>query len=324
MRCKLTLVLAALVHLSALWCAADASEIRNAVEKHEKDVERIKAELEILDTRLQLVEARLNSRCVGDTPQTAVLSCEDIKLRRVCSDQSGYYWITDGDGRPVQVYCEMAGENCCNSNGVFMLITNVDLTRPDHECPVDWEEIDSPKRVCGRTEGTKGCSLWTFTTHGVPYSKVCGRVVGYQYGSVRGFAGSIDKSIEEAYLHGISITYGRDPRNHIWSFAATSNFDDGSCPCGGESADIPSFVGSDYFCDSASHPNEPAETLYSEHRLWSGRCKEDAHACCSYNSPPIFCKELPVVTTEDIEVRLCGDDDHKGDSPIELLQIYIQ
>ena len=49
--------------------------------------------------------------------------------------------------------------------------------------------------------------------------------------------------------------------------------------------------------------------------------------CCSFNSPPWFTVQLPSSTTEDIEVRICGNDGggtaHE-DTPIRVMELYIK
>ncbi|MCG8623891.1 MAG: hypothetical protein MJE68_18100 [Proteobacteria bacterium] len=54
------------------------------------------------------------------------------------------------------------------------------------------------------------------------YSKICGRVIGYQFGSPSAFEQVFikDRTIDEAYVEGVSITHGCNPRKHIWSYAA--------------------------------------------------------------------------------------------------------
>ncbi len=90
-------------------------------------------------------------------------------------------------------------------------------------------------------------------------SRVCGRVIGYQFGLVKGFG---SETIDEDYIDGVSLTHG-PPRQHIWTFAAaqqkivtnTDPVTSSSCPCINPSVpfpfELPSFVGNDYFCDSA-------------------------------------------------------------------------
>ncbi len=82
------------------------------------------------------------------------------------------------------------------------------------------------------------------------YDNVCGKVIGYQYGSTDSFGGGHD-SIDEIYLDGISLTHGSNPHKYIWSFAAA--FDErgttprSNCPCisGTSATPPPIFVGSD-------------------------------------------------------------------------------
>ena len=305
----------------------DGSDLTSKIEYIEKEIERVRGSIEVLHGRVHLVEARLNGRCLGDTQQTAVYSCEDILHRRVCSDQSGYYWLVGGSGYPVKVYCEMNGEECCRREGVFMRVAHLDMTKPDHQCPVDWEEITVPRRACKRPDYSKGCSIMVFDTYNIPYRRVCGRVLGYQYGAVDGFARGEKEGlgIDEAYLDGVSITYGKQAK-HIWSFVGASHFNTSSCQCKEESTNTPSFVGDDYFCDGSTHldSGDPKPELYVANRLWQGKCKESDHECCSFNSPPIFCKELPEPTAENIELRLCGGDQTLGDTPLELIELYVQ
>ena len=72
-------------------------------------------------------------------------------------------------------------------------------------------------RACGRWTFS-GCDSVTFSTNGVNYSQVCGRVIGYQCGHTDAIhsSGSIDSYY---YVEGISITHG-SPRQHIWILAA--------------------------------------------------------------------------------------------------------
>ena len=58
------------------------------------------------------------------------------------------------------------------------------------------------------------CVMAPFTPQagGYTYTKVCGRVIGYQVGHPDAFHSS--KSIDKAYVEGVSITHG-SPRSHI-------------------------------------------------------------------------------------------------------------
>ena len=49
------------------------------------------------------------------------------------------------------------------------------------------------------------------------------------------------------------------------------------------------------------------------------------NACCSFNNPPWFYKELPQSTTDDIEMRVCKDQDAINEEiAVELTSIYVQ
>ena len=74
-----------------------------------------------------------------------------------------------------------------------------------------------------------------YTTYGIQYQQVCGRVRGYQYRSPDAFSVSCPHpcTIDNVYVDGISITHG-SPREHIWTYAAgiTETYA-GVCPCTG-------------------------------------------------------------------------------------------
>ena len=59
--------------------------------------------------------------------------------------------------------------------------------------------------------------------------------------------------------------------------------------------------------------------------LWDGQECWGTSTCCGFNNPPWFCKQLPQPTTDDIELRICGDDDISNkDTPIEIVEMYIR
>ena len=63
-------------------------------------------------------------------------------------------------------------------------MAELDMTNSSHQCPSGlMERTDSGKRTCVRSESSGGCSSINFITPGVEYSNVCGRVIGYQYGT---------------------------------------------------------------------------------------------------------------------------------------------
>ena len=255
---------------------------------------------------------------------------------------SGDYWIlADGTISPVQVYCDTNRTSCsCNTTGGWMRVANLDMTDPNQNCPAGFRLVNrtsAPLRTCGKSEeDVPGCVSTTFQTYGVEYSHVCGRVIGYQDRTPDAFGPYADSSggteIDSVYVDGVSLTHGQMPRQHIWTFAGAveevARIPKNSCPCTRPNityaGTIPSFVGQDYFCDTGSR--EAAELIfYHNDPLWDGQGCGGNSTCCEFNNPPWFCKQLPQPTTDDIELRICGDQSTSDeDTPIEQVEIYIR
>ena len=163
-------------------------------------------------------------------------------------------------------------------------------------------------RMCNHSHTGVGCSSVTFPTFGVPYTEVCGRALGYQYGSPDGFhkftpfAGFPD-------VEGLIVTHG-SPRNHIWSFTAglskDSNYPE-NCPCAspypGQAA--PSSVGENCFCESGS-TGLWAHQWYLDDPLWDSQGCVNGSTCCD-SGGPWFTTTLSQEASDDIEVGLCLD-----------------
>ena len=212
-----------------------------------------------------------------------------------------------------------------------MRVAELDMTNSSHQCPSGLvERTDSGKRTCVRNETTGGCSSVHFITPGVDYSSVCGRVIGYQYGAPEAFIGT---SVDSRYVDGVSLTHG-DPRQHIWTFAAArdevGSYSSGNCPCintnlSAQATPPPAFVGNDYFCDTGSEDRWQI-IFYGDDPLWDGAGCGPLNTCCSLNTPPWFYKQLPQPTTDDIEMRMCRDNDpiNNEDIAIEIVEVYVQ
>ena len=209
-----------------------------------------------------------------------------------------------------------------------MRVANLDMTDPTQQCPDGFKLInrtDPPLRTCGRPDGTNGCVSTTFKAHGIEYSRVCGRIVGYQIGTPSGF-GYQSEGINSYYVSGISLTHGQ-PRQHIYTFASAQGegYTSEVCPCiQGGTDTVPQFVGSDYFCDSAVRgSNAPEGKFYPDDPLWDGQGCGSTSTCCGFNNPPRFCKQLPQPTTDDIELRLCENNiPSRDESPFEVVELF--
>ena len=201
-------------------------------------------------------------------------------------------------------------------------VVNLNMADPSQDCPSPWIETLTPVRSCNKSTFAAGCDGVSFTVSGGPYSHVCGRAVGYGRRSpdaFTNFTGLRNGNINDPYLDGVSVTYGSPdmPRQHIWSFAAGhySKKNGFRCPCDNSTYHEvllpPPFVGDNYFCDS---------NLNGSRALWDG--EDCTTACCTFNSPPYFTTTLPAPTSDDIEVRLCRDQD-SSDEDISVTQIQI-
>ena len=176
-------------------------------------------------------------------------------------------------------------------------------------------------------------SMATFNTGAIPYNQVCGRITAYQLGSTDAFRPrDVNINSGEFYVDGITITHG-SPRQHIWSFAAgrseiTAVDFDRICPCSLNStngANIPTFVGHNYFCDTGNITYNGQNVLYPDDPLWDGQGCRPSSTCCSFNSPPWFNVRLPNTTTDDIEVNIGARSvPNIADTPLELLVIYVR
>ena len=135
-------------------------------------------------------------------------------------------------------------------------------------------------------------------------------------------------TIVHHFLDGIVLTYG-SPRCHIWSFTVGNRqyrTDKHGCPCNiGFTGSVPPYIQDDYFCDSGyPYSGDIPLNYFMTDPLWDGDGCIQGN-CCTFNSPPWFCKTLPLPTDEDIELRLCLDEATSNeDTPFEVVEIYVQ
>ena len=274
------------------------------------------------------------------------IACSATSCRALAEQQpqlpSGEYWVTNSSGGAVQVYCDLTGE-CCGGIPGGTRVGYLNVSDPTQTCPEPWREYQgsSLQRACGRMRSNSSSSVF-FSTDGVQYSRVCGRIIGYQFGGPEAFqyAQNVQQTTLETngllnYVDGVSITYGYPgPRMHIWTFAAGRSDNprnrNHGCPCiTNYTLLIPEFVQDDYFCESGTTAgNQGGNRLYDEDPLWDG--EECASAdCCQFNNPPWFCKQLNETVSGEIEVRIItfvGDVSFidTEDTPIALLELYVQ
>ena len=204
-------------------------------------------------------------------------SCEDIYNNNpeVC-DKPGYYRINDSQW----TFCNMTATNngdtictCAGVGGGWRRIANIDISAGD-DCPGEWrKDTQSGVSFCRvASDNPYTCSSANFSTNGISYQRVCGRARGYQKGDTFAFYGVLNNmTIDENYVSGLSITYNSSPRQHIWTYASgRGEIDDGkfSCPCTNTAAYSPSFVGNNYYCESASWDILNYDTYFFNDTLW--------------------------------------------------------
>ena len=245
---------------------------------------------------------------------------------------SRQYWIQNaGTGYANLEYCDMT-RRCCNSTGGWMRVAHLDMTDTNQHCPSGFRLITSPKRTCG-TPGSR-CVSTTFPLNGVKYSRVCGKIIGYQYATVDAFYSyhwNRHTTVDDNYVDGVSLTHGQRPRKHIWTFAAVhdeTRSNPNGCPCTKTNApftgDVPPFIGQDYFCDTGSRYAAQSQWYHAD-PLWDGSGCGPNSSCCGFNNPPWFCKQLPQPTTNDIEMRVCVNRPTSNeDVALESVEIYVQ
>ena len=228
------------------------------------------------------------------------------------------------------------GPYTCGGTGGWRRVVYLNMTDPSTTCPSGWNMTGYSKRTCGRaSHGSNTHDSVTFPVSGGEYSRVCGRIKAYQWGTTDGFQRYHDEAvnnIDGAYVDGTSVTHSR-PRQHIWTFAA--GLSEGNptrstaCPCDTTATiSTPPFMGNDYFCESGV--NEPWDwgrhvTLHPNDPLWDGENCLSSSTCCSLHNPPYFVKQLPTPTADDIEARICLDEPSSNENiAVELVELYVQ
>ena len=251
------------------------------------------------------------------------------------SAPSGYYNITAANSSTIQVYCDMEGSNCGGEGG-WTRVAYVNMTQPGATCPqgLELRNFDIHKLCSLSVEN--GCSGVLVSTL-VKYSKVCGQVRGYQYAVPQAFVSyNADSSltINDAYVDGVSITYGNTPRKHVWTYAggpqdALADSSRRICPCKDYFSriappSIPPYVSTDYYCESGVNQESGLQVLHND-TLWDGQqCGGGEDRCCTHPNMPWFTKTLSETTSEDIELRVCKHSNTTGETPLEVIELFVK
>lgn len=238
----------------------------------------------------------------------------------------------------------MEGSNC--GEGGWTRVAYLNMSQPGANCPQGlFTRTEAGLTLCGRTPTNLmaptphngGCHGTAFSTLGLQYSRVCGQIRGYQYGTPDSFHYySINKilTVDDAYVDGVSITHGSQPRKHIWTYVTGLNlqWSDNSyvCPCNNVSSQVPvpPYVGNDYYCETGDNDKSCCSftSLYSNDPLWDGQqCIGEEAPCCTNPNMPWFNKTLDKPTSDDIELRVCSYErpDTNEDTRLQIIELFV-
>ena len=233
------------------------------------------------------------------------LSCSNL-LEKNPASTSGYYFIKTSSGQLRSVFCKMDG--CGSAEGGWMRLAKFNAT----ECPfgLKYKKFNDTE-ICLVERDDLGCTQLKYSNLDIPYSKVCGRVMGYFAGTPDGFHRQDNRKIlhvYDNYVDGIAISSKND---HIWTFAA------GHCNCDEEDAPVhPTFVDGDWTCTNPwPECYVPGEICLQKILGKSQKCKENLN---------MFNKDL-MKRNADISVRICRDQIREDeDIAVASVEIYVQ
>ena len=238
-------------------------------------------------------DTSLSSHAENFTHFSLAKSCKEIYNANPYSE-SDYILLDKAIIRicSFRVYCKMdANSTCTDFTGGWMRVAYLDMRNSSHQCPSGMALLprsSNPKRVCDLSMSVNrpsrhSCPSHLFSVHGLSHKHVYGRIIAYQNGYTHAFHYA-SHGIDKAYVFGVSLTHGQNPRKHIWTFAGaddeTSENPRFKCPCinrniSPSSTNLPSFIGNDYFCDTARstfyNKDYNPGTFYPDDILWDGK-----------------------------------------------------
>ncbi len=273
----------------------------------------------------------LRRKYFGLTPSLPAASCTEI-YENNADPQNSLYFIPNGD---TKSFCrfDLQTSGKLDQYG-WQLLTLLNMSNPDTNCPSEFQMIthESGVRYCRKSFNGNGCTSITYPHINRPIKRLYGRVHGIQRGTPDIEDVLFNRGIEGDYIDGISLTYGRNSRQHIWSFIGYTSAAYPNCPCSTNAArTTPSYIGENYFCESGTADLEvdPAETFVND-PIWDGQNCESTQdpGCCTrgdLGNGEWFYREFTVPFTPDVELRICTDgtiDDE--DIGLQLLELYFQ
>ena len=290
---------------------------------------------ELNSTQIIQIQNNISQTLVqlDDQANNFIDNFDEDNLTQIIQIQKNISWtLTQLDDRVndfISTQLNPQTQSQCGA-GLWWRVAYLDMTEPSQQCPSAWREYNSDRgRACGSPVNSIGsCAAVIYFTNR-QYSRVCGRIIGYQVASPDAFGRFNNRNGD---LDGVIISHGAQ-QEYIWSFAAgvterSSQHRQNNCPCSPEAGtQPPANIGGNYFCESGN-PNNDFERgrLYSSDQLWDGQqCDSEGSCCGGTQSPPWFSVQLPAPTTDIIKVSICCDQETEDeDTPVELIEIYVQ
>ena len=248
-------------------------------------------------------------------------SCDVVRSLRF-PFPSGTYRIGPTQGKYSLMNCSTSTALTCNGiSGQWRRVAYLDTSQTNIECPGNLQAITNPPS-CRIIGSNPICSPVFFPSGGIPYSQVCGRIYGRYSNTPDAFDTfpvnrPVFPTINDNYVDGVSLSYGMNPRNHVWTLAATIPQNNRQDNCASCDYLVPGFVGSDYSCqivpDCSSLSDDSTCRLVE---VWN-----DDNQC---NGNNIFYRNLTQTTTENLEMRLCRDQARSDeDISISFIEIFV-
>ena len=76
----------------------------------------------------------------------------------------------------------------CGGTSGWTRVAFNNMTNTSQQCPSGLALTTFSKRTCGRTSSSANtCDTTSFSVGGMAYSRVCGRIIGYQFGATHAF-----------------------------------------------------------------------------------------------------------------------------------------
>lgn len=203
--------------------------------------------------------------------------------------------------------------------GLWREVFNLNMSDTSQQCPAGWDLASNP-RSCSEPPRTapRTCSQVTLPVN-TTYSKVCGKLIGIARGTNDAFA--VEARTCRNYVDGITIFRSAAQPQHVWTFATDHNISPPRCPCNNvtsQTYSVPSFVGTNYFCDIHNEDITFDQAWDASHCLYQSDC-------CNFNSPPWFYASLLNDSKGNLEVSICGDESTENESiHVQELVLYVR